>query len=181
MAHYVTFKQAKKLKEDGFTLFNKETKQASISNRDIENQYYSFYHDATNWGKESNDSFFDNRRIVTFMEKIGTNSSKINTLLASYRLLGDIKNLDGIEAYLAPEHWQVIDWLKEKYGIWVQVKPDCYGENWYSELNVCAEKTWGDLERRHKIISARHNYHNEQKSSYSAYSAAFDYILENLI
>ena len=81
--------------------------------------------------------------------------------------------------YDAPEQWQVVEWLRVNHGIWINVKPDCYGESWYVDLNVCLEKVWENLDKRHEIVSAFRKFINEHKSPQEAYSAAFDYIKDN--
>lgn len=64
-----------------------------------------------------------------------------------------------------PEHWQVVDWLLEKHGIWVYSYNN--GSSWIASI----QKTNGSIR---KIIPAN-------SSPQEAYSAAFDYILEHFI
>ena len=83
--------------------------------------------------------------------------------------------------YSIPEQHQVVEWLRVNHGIWVYVESDCYGELWYVELTVCSQEVWEDLDKRHGIISAPRKFNNEHKSPQQAYSAAFDYVLKELI
>jgi hypothetical protein len=81
----------------------------------------------------------------------------------------------------APEQWQVIEWLRVNHGIHLGVSCDAYGKFWYANLNVCSKEVWEDEDKRHNILSAHFKFNNEHKSPQEAYSAAFDYILNNLI
>ena len=80
-----------------------------------------------------------------------------------------------------PEQWQVVEWLRVNHGIHLGVSCDAYGKFWYANLNVCSKEVWEDEDKRHNILSAHYKFNNEHKSSQEAYSAAFDYILNNLI
>lgn len=109
---YVTFKQAKWLFEKGFNIFTKDTKSLIIDNRYGNNEHYSFYKDATEWNIDlSIFPEFKKRCIITFHEKVGTNSSEMSTLLVMYNLVKGGDN-GGIKSYLAPEQWQVVEWLE---------------------------------------------------------------------
>ncbi len=81
----------------------------------------------------------------------------------------------------APEQWQVVEWLRVNYGIWISVEGDSYGDYWYVKLTVCSEEVWEDLDKRPGINSAHRKFNNEHKSPQEAYSGAFDYILKELI
>jgi hypothetical protein len=81
----------------------------------------------------------------------------------------------------APEQWEVVEWLRINHGIHVEVSCDVYGELWFVKLEVCSKEVWDDLDKRHKILTAHRKFNNEHKSKQEAYSAAFDYILNNLI
>ena len=83
--------------------------------------------------------------------------------------------------YTAPEQWQVVEWLRVNHGIWIIVEGDSYGDYWYVKLTVCSEEVYEDLDKRHGIISAHRKFNNEHNSPQEAYSAAFDYILKELI
>jgi hypothetical protein len=60
------------------------------------------------------------------------------------------------------------------------VEGDTYGDYWYSKLNVCSQELWENLDLRNKVVKAYHQL-GEHKSTQEAYSAAIDYILNNLI
>jgi hypothetical protein len=66
----------------------------------------------------------------------------------------------------APEQWQVCEWLRVKYGIWIYVLPYSTLFRPYAEELVDNDK-FGKWEG--------HKYSTPQE----AYSAAFDYILNN--
>jgi hypothetical protein len=83
--------------------------------------------------------------------------------------------------FKAPEQWQVVEWLRVNHGIHLEVSCDVYGELWFVKLEVCSKEVWDDLDKRHKILTAHRKFNNEHKSKQEAYSAAFDYILNNLI
>lgn len=75
---------------------------------------------------------------------------------------------------LAPEQWQVIEWLRVKHSIWIHVyyltENKCWGWDCYKY-----EKENGLLNE--PAISFKMNLQSPQE----AYSAAFDYIFKNLI
>jgi hypothetical protein len=81
----------------------------------------------------------------------------------------------------APEQWQVVEWLRVNHGIWINIEPEEYGQYYYVKLNVCSQELWEDLDKRHEVITAHRKFNNEHKTPQEAYSAAFDYILNDLI
>jgi len=67
----------------------------------------------------------------------------------------------------APEQWQIVEWLRNNHGIWVSV--DFNPEN--SLFFYCIRR------RLYRVrLNQTVSYHNEP---HEAYSAAFDYILNN--
>jgi hypothetical protein len=69
--------------------------------------------------------------------------------------------------YSIPEQWQVVEWLRVNYSIWIVCSPDeeCFGCTIYT------------IKSGIKFI-----YNSENKlTPQEAYSAAFDYVLKNLI
>ena len=70
----------------------------------------------------------------------------------------------------APEQWQVIEWLRVKHGIWIYVDIDLK-KRWYFEL-INVNEGENHITLKTKIL-LRFN------SPQEAYSAAFDYILNN--
>lgn len=71
--------------------------------------------------------------------------------------------------YSRPEQWQVVEWLRIKYDIWVYVRN-------FETLSFCAYiLKKGDLEK--SILNSDKGFSLPQK----AYSAAFDYIFNTLI
>jgi hypothetical protein len=71
----------------------------------------------------------------------------------------------------APEQWQVVEWLRINHGIWVEVKsPDSKDMGYYISI--------------HKPYRFGNHYNGKEifyGSPQEAYSAAFDYILKELI
>lgn len=79
------------------------------------------------------------------------------------------ENYYNFERYYAPEQWEVIEWLRVKYGIWISI-------NTNSSVN-----SFG-----YYITTKEHNHYIDcdyagYSSPQEAYSAAIDYVLENLI
>jgi hypothetical protein len=80
--------------------------------------------------------------------------------------------------FSAPEQWVVVEWLKINHGIWVFPEWQCGRKNWIFNI----EK----LNSYDETIEIQKNYYKElgeaeYNSPQEAYSAAFDYILTNLI
>ncbi len=76
--------------------------------------------------------------------------------------------------YYAPEQWQVVEWLRVNHGIWIVVNI-AIDDKWYFELYNLKDK------RNAEIIIGDENITDYHNSPQEAYSAAFDYILNNLI
>lgn len=120
MAHYITFKQAKKLKEKGF-------------NTPIRKVY-----------------------------------NTLGQLWDAHYTTMTNDDVDSGACCTAPEHWQVVDWLLEKHGIWVLIDVPLD----FSSFTSCVIK-----KGEHSMMFREYNFKTPQE----AYSAAFDYILDNLI
>lgn len=84
------------------------------------------------------------------------------------------------DVYYAPEQWQVVEFFRLNYGIWVYACEMKYG--WWATIK----------DKSFKPIHCTHTQDNERlyiaeesgtwyKSPQEAYSAAFDYILKKLI
>lgn len=117
------------------------------------------------FGEQVNNYFRDNGRIEEFQPKYTCNyNSSVSVGLTHSR----------------PNISDVVDWLSEKHGIWINVEPECYGENWYVKLMCCSQKTWENLELRSMINKATFSL-DEEKSPKEAYLAAIEYTLKNLI
>jgi hypothetical protein len=83
-----------------------------------------------------------------------------------------IKPFEGFTS--APEQWQVVEWLRVKHGIWVSVQYIGVIVNrelieFHYEIKYCKELP--------NLIRNENSFNSPQE----AYSAAFDYILNNLI
>ena len=129
---YVTFEQAKWLKEKGFdepctALFIHEIIQGN-----------------TEWD------------ILELFER--NNNDTYEFLLSC--------DMDWQKNYLRPEQWQVVEWLRVNHGIWIYCKYQKRGK-----IIFVIE----DLQGNNITISPDLN------SPQEAYSAAFDYILKELI
>ena len=74
----------------------------------------------------------------------------------------------------APEQHQVVEWLRINHGIWVSVNI-AMDDKWYFELYNLKDK------RNAEIIIEDENVTDFHNSTKEAYSAAFDYILKELI
>jgi len=72
----------------------------------------------------------------------------------------------GMTYVSAPEQWQVVEWILSKYEIWVYVTPS-FGK-WRYDLKF--------LNSNDIIYITQSNYLTSQE----AYSAAFDYVLNNV-
>ena len=151
---YVTFEQAKELKSKGFKL---ETNCYYFEDNEFR-QYkivdtYGYYGDEytvelgelyKNW----NDAFLQKKN--------------------GDRCFGCSKGEGYFETFSAPEQWQVVEWLRVNYGIWVNVRVDLL-RRWFFELqNLNKEDT-------HITLNVPLRF----SSSQEAYSAAFNYILRN--
>jgi hypothetical protein len=81
-------------------------------------------------------------------------------------IVGNVVTLNLKNVILAPEQHQVVEWLIVNHGIWVYSYTN--GKIWYA----CIQHTFGDMVE----LPSRLGEHN---SPQEAYSAAFDYILNN--
>ena len=131
---YVTFEQAKLLKEKEFDLMVNAYFEDNGREELIQNKYQANYNCSTS---------------------LGLTHSK-------------------------PEQWQVVEWLRLKHGIHIHNETDSYGEDWYPKLSICSKESWENLELRNIINKFRYGI-LDCKTPQEAYSAAFDYVLSNLI
>jgi hypothetical protein len=74
--------------------------------------------------------------------------------------------------YSAPEQWQVVEWLRIVHGIWVDVN---YLKRFKFSCGITDIKEIPDEDSGIRFTSSFH------ESPQEAYSAAFDYILKELI
>ena len=129
---YITFEQAKWLKEKGFT------KENGCACREGWINYLFYFEGKTS--EPENDSGY---------------------------ALDTLGNSHLIER---PEQWQVVEWLRVNHGIWVWVEKGRNPENFYPVIDSSKE-----------IASFKHLPKMWRDTPQEAYSAAFDYILTNLI
>jgi hypothetical protein len=109
--------------------------------------------------------------------KLETEGHRVINNLAEQRFNeGDVSYCNNYITYSV-----VIEWLRVNHGIWVEIKPECYGDHWYANLNICSREAWDNLYKRNEVLSAFREFNNEHPTPQEAYSAAFDYILNNLI
>lgn len=89
--------------------------------------------------------------------------------------------VDYKDVIAAPTIAHVIDWILEKYGIWITVECNYCGELWYSKFQVASQENWDNLDKRHETISGFQKFHNEHNLPSKAYEAAINYCLTNLL
>jgi len=112
-----------------------------------------------------------------FRFKLETEGHRVINNLAEQRFNeGDVSYCNNYITYSV-----VVEWLRINHGIWVEIKPECYGNHWYVNLNICSREAWDNLYKRNEVLSAFREFNNEHPTPQEAYSAAFDYILNNLI
>lgn len=133
---YVTFEQAKLLKEKGFDVPIKS------------------YYRITGTG------------VFEIIKPLNHNNDKVQETAGSMTYIS------------APEQWQVVEWLRVKHGILIFIEPANGKEDkclfaWY----ICDDEQ--------NILNSDSNYtangDKHFKTPQEAYSAAFDYVLKNLI
>jgi len=128
---YISFEQAKWLKEKAF---------------EIDTEEVLFYRDEINNIEEHQ---IKNRDVIY-------NGSSIN-----YKVDED--------EYRTYHQWEVCEWLRVNHGIWVYVKKGKESNNYgYSIQDINGDKSCYEVNYKHVLPQ-------------EAYSAAFDYILNNLI
>jgi hypothetical protein len=141
---YVTFEQAKKLKEKEF---NVECNTVYVND----------------WSKES----------------ISKDTAIYEKLLANPKIAkGNLISTNLNDNYNSrPEHWQLVEWLRINHGIWVRVN-SMDGINWFYDIwNFGKEPNTAFTKDAQITFSENENYDTPQE----AHSAAFDYVLNNLI
>lgn len=82
------------------------------------------------------------------------------------------------EVCSAPEHWQVVDWLFQKYRFSVEVHLDIPESGKHDGCYVFYGVVKSDKEYKLNIFYKTDMYYPTREK---AYSAAFDYVLNNLI
>jgi hypothetical protein len=81
-----------------------------------------------------------------------------------------------------PEIWEVVEFLKTKYGIWVHVECESSGLVWFPKVNICSDESWKNEEIRDVVYLVNGKLKTKWfKSDQKAYNAAFKHILEELI
>jgi hypothetical protein len=137
---YVTFEQAKWLKEKGY---------------EIDTDEVLFCRDEINNIEEHQ---LKNRDVIY-------NATSIN-----YKV--------GENEYRIYHQWEFVEWLRITHGIWVSVNI-AMDDKWYFELYNLKDKRNAEIIIEDEVVIANvTDFHN---SPQEAYSAAFDYILNNLI
>jgi hypothetical protein len=147
---YTTFEQSKNLFNKGFDIISKQSYDSTQGIGNV--PLYMVYKDYSLLHKTNPDVYKDE---IVF-ESVTPNSSKFGSVENFYNGSNKI-----LPTYHAPEQWQVVEWLRIKHGIWVYVKQT-------HNNNFCFEITGRDG-----------NVFNMNKTPQEAYSAAFDYILNN--
>lgn len=80
----------------------------------------------------------------------------------------------------APTIAEVVDWILEKYGIWVSLECDCYGDLWYAKLKVASTENWDNIDKRNDILNSFRKL-QEHNLPHDAYQEAIKHILLNFI
>jgi hypothetical protein len=83
-----------------------------------------------------------------------------------------------IDWCLAPEQWQVVEFLRIKYGIWGYVEKGKNPENYYFVIDIDKKST---LRKENVIISFKHKPDMWANTPQEACSKGIDYILENIL
>jgi hypothetical protein len=136
---YVSFEQAKALKEKGFDV-----------------QCNCFY-------TKPNSKMFG-------VDEHGRIYPIKNTPKKLYRI-GEYATLNTSSVISAPEQWQLVEWLRINHNIWVWVKP--YKDH--------AADNNDPIQHQMNVYKNGITVSKEFDSHEEAYSAAFDYILKELI
>jgi hypothetical protein len=136
---YVTFEQAKLLKEKNFNI---DVKSYYTTSEEFTPKDYYYYGNEINY------------------------NSRIN----------DINNINGTIS--RPEQWQVVEWLRVKHGIWISVYTM---DKWLSNDNDRVQIFDYSIKQMKRGLIDISKKLEEFDSPKEAYSAAFDYILNNLI
>lgn len=154
---YVTFEQAKLLKEKGFDIH-----MSHYYFEDSEFKEHSL--------KGSNGYYGDEYEV--HLSQFNENwNNKWLTKKSGDRCFGCSKDRGYFETYSAPEQWQVVEWLRINHGIWVDVFPHSQLESWW-----CAQ-----IYKGNNIKDFKDSPYKGYKTPQEAYSAAIDYILKELI
>jgi len=149
---YVTFEQAKLLKEKQFGL----TPDCYIT-------LHSFYDEEGNLITEPS------------VYKRNTSENHLGALTLDNVEVGISQgldnSLDGI--YLAPEQWQVVEWLRVNHNIFIEVRHLPFNQRFGYRIT-------GKYNEKDKGVLYPYNF-THFNSPQETYSAAFDYVLKELI
>jgi len=85
---------------------------------------------------------------------------------------GNRPHIKTVQKYSVPEQWQVVEYLRVNHGIHITLTTYALGYQYHLN-NTPDPKTWH--------IDKRYNCKDDFKTPQEAYSAAFDYILNELI
>ena len=126
---------------------------------------------------------------ITFEQAKLLKKKRFNVPLSKvYNTLGELWNshystmsnddVDPGTSCVAPEQWQVVEWLRVNHGIWVTVyimeKDNLIGDGWTFYFDYSIKQMKIGLIDIPKTLE-------EFNSPQEAYSAAFDYILDKLV
>ena len=110
----------------------------------------------------------------------------LNAIYKTDGTLVENVNLTKVEKlFPAPEQWQVVEWLRVKHGIWVSV--DVVKEYWFWKIRgingkeIVKEQLPIELCTTLTDLLFSNTKYLKYTSPQEAYSAAFDYILTNII
>jgi hypothetical protein len=171
---YTTFEQSKNLFNKGFDIISKQSYDSTQGIGNV--PLYMVYKDYSLLHKTNPDVYKDE---IVF-ESVTPNSSKFGSVENFYNGSNKI-----LPTYHAPEQWQVVEWLLQNHGIFVRINPTIIEYNKSKDdIKWCFDvfnlqtylkngKVWG---AEHKGIYSNNTYYETPQE---AYSAAFDYILNN--
>ena len=147
----VTSEQAKLLKEKGFDVLG--------------SHYYFADGEFREHSLKGTNGYYGEEYEFTLSEFNENWNDEWLTKKSGDRCFGCSKDRGYFETFSAPEQWQVVEWLRVKHGIWITVGYLGDGYN----CTVQNKEGW--------TKKAMGNFNSPQE----AYSAAFDYVLTNLL
>jgi hypothetical protein len=151
---YVTFEQAKWLKEKGFDV-------------PMSHYYFEDGEFKEHFLQETHGYYGDEYEV--HLSEFNENwNDKWLTKKSGDRCFGCSKDRGYFETFSAPEQWRVVEWLRVKHGIWVSI----------FHKRHSMDKHYGyTIKHPNEIETKLWEFNSPQE----AYSAAFDYVLNNLI
>jgi hypothetical protein len=161
---FISFDQAKLLKEKGFD--------------ESTNCYYFEDGEFRQYSYKDTYGYYGGEFIVTFEELHNYWNDKYLRKKNGDSCFGCLKQNGYLETFSAPEQHVVIEWLRINYGIWISVYTM---DKWMSNDNHKNQIFDYSIKQMKLGLIDIPKKPAEFDSPQEAYSAAFDYILNNLI